>query len=148
MHKLQLKEDWASSEKLEVDLGADDRAQFICAPRVTDNDVSVMSGLRMVYWMTFGCRRYIDLQHGDQLSVETDSQTKWQSVSVPALFGIALLISIAYWALTGNRVVFVCVVVAAMALVVGGLVGRGIGKAAVQTTEKVQKRRARSEHRD
>jgi hypothetical protein len=148
LHKLQLKEDWASSEKLQVDLGADDRAQFICAPRVTENDVSVMSGLRMVYWMTFGCRRYIDLQHGDQLPVEPESRSRWQTLIGPMLFGIVLLIGIAYWALTGHSVVVVGVVVAAMAVVVGGLVGRGIGKVAVQTTEEVQKRRDHSDHGD
>ena len=141
LHKLQLKEDWASSEKLQVDLGADDRAEFICAPRVKENDVSVMSGLRMVYWMTFGCRHYIDLQHGDHLPVETEARSRWQRLGGPALFGIALLIGFAYWALTGHGIVVVGVVVGAMALVVGGLIGRGIGKVAVQVTEEVQKRR-------
>lgn len=141
-HRLQLKQDWASSEKLLVDLGADDRAQFVCAPRVKENDVSVTSGLRMVYWSSLGCRRYIDLQHGDHLPVETESRSRWQTLSGPMLVGIALLIGIAYWALTGHSVVVVGVVVAAMTWVVGGLVGRGIGKVVVQGTEDVQKRRA------
>jgi hypothetical protein len=148
LHKLQLKEDWASSEKLQVDLGADDPAQFICAPRVRENDVSLMNGLRMVYWMTFGCRRYIDLQHGDELPVELEARSKGQTLSGPILFGMLLLAGIVSWALTGNTFVVAGVVIGAMALVVGGLVGRGIGKVAVQTTEEVQKRRDRSDHRD
>lgn len=147
-HELRLKIDWGSSETLQVDLGEHDVAKFVCGPRIRSDDDTLAGGYKLAYWMTLGSRRYIDLQHGDHLSIQVEAQTKWHSVTWPALFGVALLISIAYWASTGNRVIFVCVVVAAMASVVGGLVGRGIGKVAVQTTEEVQKRRARSDPRD
>jgi hypothetical protein len=141
-HELRLKIDWGTSETLQVDLGENDEAKFVCGPRVKKDAGTITHGYRLAYWMTFGFRRYIDLQYGDHLPVETESRSKWQRLGGPALFGIALLISIAYWILTGHSVVVVGVVVAVMALVAGGLVGRGIGTVAVQATEDVQKPRA------
>jgi hypothetical protein len=139
-HALQLKQDWTSSEKLQVDLDADDRLQFVCAPKVKENGVTMMIGLRMIYWSTLGFRRYIDLRHGAELAAASE-QKSWMLLNGPKLFGIALLIGITWWALTGQSIAVVGVVVAAMALVVGGLVGRAIGTTAVQATEEVQERR-------
>jgi hypothetical protein len=144
-HELRLKIDWGASETLPVRLGEDDVAKFVCGPRVKETDDTLLDGYRVAYWMTFGCKRYIDLQQGERLPVETASKTRWQTLGGPTLFGVALLVGIAFWALTGNDVVVVGVVVAAMALVVGGLVGRGIGKVAGQTTEEVRKRRGRAD---
>lgn len=140
-HELQLKQDWASSEKLRVDLGDSDRAQFVCAPRVKENDDRVMTGFRMAYWATLGCRRYIDLRYGNELTLRDEPESRLHILNGPKLFGIALLIGAAYWALTGQSVVVMGAVVGGMAAVVGGLIGRGIGKATVQVTEEVQKRR-------
>lgn len=61
-HELQLKIDWGSSEKLQVDVGDDGQAAFVCGPRITDNDVSLKVGLRGMYWATLGRGRYIDLR--------------------------------------------------------------------------------------
>jgi hypothetical protein len=140
-HEVQLKQDWASSEKLQVDLGDSDQAQFVCTPRIKENDVNIVVGLRAIYWTTFGCRRYIDLRPGDELAVAPEPKRGLLSLDGPKLFGIALLIGIAYWTLTGQSIVVIGVVVAAMALVVSGLIGRGIGKVAVQVSDEVQKRR-------
>lgn len=141
-HELQLKQDWASSEKLRLDLGDSERAQFICAPRVKQNDVTMMTGFRVIFWATLGCRRYIDLRPGNEIAAAENEPKQWPlGLDGPKLFGIALLIGIAYWALTGQNVVAVGVVVGAMAFVAAGLVGRGIGKATVRASEKVQKRR-------
>jgi hypothetical protein len=140
-HELQLKQDWASSEKLQVDLGGDDRAQFVCVPRVKENDVGMVSGLRMIYWSTFGCRRYIDLRPGAEIAAVNEPKRGLLSLDGPKLFGIALVIGIAYWVLTGQSIVVSGVVVAAIAIVLAGLVARGIGKAAVQIGEEVRKRR-------
>lgn len=140
-HELRLKVDWGASEALKVDLGENDEEKFVCGPRVKQNDVTIAAGYRQAYWSTFGCRRYIDLRSGDKLGGETESRSKLHGLDGPMLFGIALLIGVAYWILTGRSIVLVGVVVAAMALVVGGLVGRGIGKATVQVTEEVQKHR-------
>lgn len=139
-HELRLKVDWGASEALTVDLGESDEAAFVCGPRVKQNDVTIAAGYRQAYWSTFGCRRYIDLRPGDELA-ETESKSKLNGLDGPMLFGIAFLIGIAYWILSGRSIVVVGVVVAAMALVVGGLVGRGIGRATVQATEEVQKHR-------
>jgi hypothetical protein len=140
-HELRLKIDWGSSEKLQVDLGDNDRAQFVCAPRIKQNDVTIMVGYKLAYWMTFGCRRYIDLRHGDEIAAANEPKRGLLSLDGHKLFGIALLIGIAFWALTGQSIVVMGVVVAAMAIVVSGLVARGIGKAAVQIGEEIQKRR-------
>jgi hypothetical protein len=140
-HEVQLKQDWASSEKLRVDLGEDEQAQFVCAPRIKENDVGMVNGLRVIYWATLGCRRYIDLRQGNDLA-PADEPISWlQKFDGPKLFGIALLIGIAYWVVTGQSVVVIGVLVASMALVVSGFVGRGIGKVAVQVNQEVQKRR-------
>lgn len=140
-HALRLKIDWSASETLQVELGENDEARFVCGPRLKRNADTIAHGYRLAYWMTFGSRRYIDLQHGDHLSVETESRSGWQRLAGPTFFGIAFLIGIVYWTLTGRSIVVVGVVVAAMALVVGGLVGKGFGKAAVRGTEDVQDRR-------
>lgn len=140
-HEVRLKQDWASSEKLEFDLGENDQAQFVCAPRIKENDVGMVNGLRVIYWATLGCRRYIDLRQDHDLALADEPNSWLQRFNGPKLFGIALLIGIAYWALTGQSVVAMGVVVAAMAVVVSGLVAKGIGKVAVQATEEVQKRR-------
>ncbi len=140
-HELQLKEDWASSEKLQVDLGNNDRAQFVCAPRIKQNDETIGVGFRLAYWMTLGCRRYIDLRPGDEIAVENERKRGLLSLDGFKLFGIALAIGIAYWALTGQDIVVLGVVVAAMAFVASGLVGRGIGKGAAQISEEAKKRR-------
>lgn len=141
--ELQLKQDWAASEKLEVDLGENEQARFECAPRVKENDIGIVNGLRVTYWATLGCRRYIDLRHGCDLAL-TDEPNVWlQKFDGPKLFGVALVIGIAFWALTGQAVVVIGVVVSAMAVVVAGLVGRGIGKGAGQIGEEVKRRRGR-----
>lgn len=140
-HELQLKIDWGSSERMRVALAGDERATFVCAPRVKQNEDSIVMGFILAYWMVFGFRRYIDLQPGDHLAVETESKTWWQRLIGPPLFGFALSIGVIYWALTGNSVVVGGVVAGAMAWVVGGLIGRGFGKVAVEATEEVQNRR-------
>lgn len=140
-HELQLKQDWASSEKLRVDLGDSDQAQFVCAPRIKQNNETMTVGFRAIYWATLGCRRYIDLRPGDEIAAAESEPKRWPlGLDGPKLFGVALLIGIAYWALTGQSIVVIGVVVAAMALVVSGLLGRGIGKATVRATG-AQKRR-------
>ncbi|HSS94684.1 MAG TPA: hypothetical protein VLR46_11935 [Candidatus Dormibacteraeota bacterium] len=141
-HELQLKQDWASSEKLQFNLSEGEESQFVCGPRIKGNDVGMVNGLRVIYWVTFGCRRYIDLRPGDEIAA-SDSEPKRLPLGLdgPKLFGIALLIGIAYWVLMGNSIVAMGVVVAAMALVVGGLVGRGVGTVVVHANRKVQKRR-------
>lgn len=139
-HALQLKQDGASSEKLQVDIGADDRAQFVCAPRIKENDVTMMIGLRMIYWSTLGYRRYIDLRHGHELVAATDPKSWIDGLNGPKLFGISLLVALAWWAATGESIAIVMVLVATVAWVVGDLVGRGMGKVAVQATEEAQKR--------
>lgn len=140
-HELRLKIDWGASEKLQVELGDSDRAQFICAPRVRRNDSAIVTGYRQAYWMTFGCRRYIDLRPGDELAAEKEPKGKLHRLDGPMLLGVALAIGIAFWALTGQSTVAMGVVVAAMALVVSGLVGRGTGKVAVYANQEVQNRR-------
>lgn len=141
-HELRLKIDWGASERLRVELGDSDRAQFICAPRVRQNDSTIAIGYRQAYWMTFGCRRYIDLRPGNELAAEQEPKSKLHSLDGPLLFGVALAIGIAFWALTGQSIVVMGVVVAAMAIVVAGLAARGIGKGAVQISEEAHKRRS------
>lgn len=138
-YELQLKQDWASSEKLQVHLGDDERARFVCAPRVKENNVNFATGLRMIYWSTLGCRRYIDLRHG---AVVGDEPEGWMHrVNGLALFGIAFLIGIALWLPTGKSIGVVGIVVAGMAVAIAGLVARWIGTATVRATEDVQRRR-------
>ncbi|HEX5990701.1 MAG TPA: hypothetical protein VFY75_10885 [Solirubrobacterales bacterium] len=139
-HELQLKQDWAASEKLQFDLGDNERAQFECAPRVKENDVGIVNGLRAIYWITLGCRRYIDLRQGHDLAL-VDEPNRWlQMYDGPKLFGVALVIGIAFWVFTGQSVVALGVVVAAMAIVVAGPAARRIGKGAGQISEGVEKR--------
>jgi hypothetical protein len=140
-HKLQLKQDWTTSEKLQVDLGDNDRAQFVCAPRIKENDVGVVSGLRMIYWSTLGCRRYIDLRQGDDFTLVDEPNSWLQKFDGLKLFGIALAIGIVFWVLTGQSIVTMGVMIAAAAIVVSGLVARGIGNMTVQVSENVQKHR-------
>jgi hypothetical protein len=140
-HEVQLKQDWASSEKLQVILGDGDRAQFVCAPRIKENDDTIVTGFRMAYWATFGCRRYIDLRHGDEIAAADKPKRGLLSLDGPKLFGIALVIGIAYWAVTGESIAVIGVLVAAMSIVVSGIVGRGIGKGASRASRGVQKRR-------
>ncbi|HEY7455804.1 MAG TPA: hypothetical protein VH703_00890 [Solirubrobacterales bacterium] len=142
-HTLQLKQDWGASEKLQVDLGDNDQAQFACAPRIKENDVSMIVGLRAIYWTTIGCRRYIDLRRGDQIADPSEPKRVLCGLDGPKLFAISLVIGIAWWVLTGQDIVAMGVVVAAMAIVVSGLIARGISKAAVRTSKSVQKRRRR-----
>jgi len=141
-HTLQLKQDWGSSEKLQVDLGDNDRAQFVCAPRIKQNEETVMVGFRVLYWATIGSRRYIDLRPGDEIAA-AESEPKRGPLGLTGLklFGIALVIGVAYWVLTGQSIVAWGVVVAAVAFVASGLVGRGIGKGAGQISREAQKRR-------
>jgi len=61
-HELQLRVDWASSEKLRVEVGDSGQAKLVCKPRITDNGASVRAGFRTLYWVTLGRKRYIDLQ--------------------------------------------------------------------------------------
>lgn len=138
-HELQLRQDWASSEKLQVNLDDDERAQFVCAPRVKENEVNFVTGLRMIYWSTLGCKRYIDLRYG--AAVRTEPEGWMHRVNGPTLFGIAVLIGIALWLLTGNSIGVVGIVVSGMAVVISGLVARWIGTATVRVAEDVQKRR-------
>jgi hypothetical protein len=140
-HELQLKIDWGVSERLQVDLGDSDRAAFVCAPRVKQNDVTIVVGYRLAFWMTLGCRRYIDLRPGDELAAVDEARSGLRNLDGPKLFGIALLIGVIIWALTGQSIVVLGVVVAAMSIVVAGFAARGIGKATVQVGEEVQKRR-------
>jgi len=140
-HELRLKQDWGASEKLQVELGDNDRAQFVCAPRIKQNEETMMVGVRAIYWTTLGCRRYIDLRPGHEIAAEDEPKRGLLSLNGPKLFGIALVIGIAYWVLTGQSIVVLGVVVAAMAFVASGLVGRGIGKGAGQLSRGAQKRR-------
>lgn len=140
-HEVQLKQDWASSEKLQVDLDDKDRAQFVCAPRIKQNEETIMVGFRAIYWSTLGCRRYIDLRPGNEIAADDEPNRGLLSFNGPKLFGIALVIGIAYWALTGQSIVALGVVVVAVAFVASGLVGRGIGKGAGQISREAQKRR-------
>lgn len=139
--QLRLKQDWAASEKQQVDLGEGDRAEFICAPRVKENDVNLMTGLQMIYWSTLGCRSYIELRQAGDIPLADESKSRLQNFDGLKLFGIALVIGIAIWVLTGESIVAIGVVVAAMAIVISGLVAKGIGRVAVRGTEEVQKRR-------
>jgi hypothetical protein len=52
-HQLYLKIDWGRSEKVTVNLMADQSARFYCAPRG-----NIFTGL---YWATLGSRRSIEL---------------------------------------------------------------------------------------
>jgi hypothetical protein len=61
-HELQLKVDWTSSEKLQIEVGDGGQAELVCKPRITDNKISVSVGFRALYWTTWGRKRYIDLQ--------------------------------------------------------------------------------------
>jgi hypothetical protein len=140
-HELQLKIDWASSEKLQVDLGDDDQVKFVCTPRVKEDGVTMVIGLKMIYWLTFGFRRYIDLHHGNELAAANEPERWLHNVSGLMLFGIALVIGVVFWALTGQNIVVSGVVVAAVAVVLSGVVARGISKVAVQISTEVQKRR-------
>jgi hypothetical protein len=140
-HEIQLKQDWASSEKLLVDLGENEQAQFVCAPRIKENDVGMVNGLRVIYWATLGCRRYIDLRQGRDLALAEVPNSRLKKFDGPKLFGIALLVGIVYWVMTGQSVVVIGVVVAAVALVASGLAGRGIGKVATHANHGIQKRR-------
>jgi len=99
------------------------------------------TGFRMIYWSTAGCRRYIDLRHGDQLPAAPESKRGLLDLAGPLLFGIALLTGIAFWAVTGQGLVAAGVVVAALAFVFGGLIGRGVGRGAVRASGEVRKRR-------
>jgi hypothetical protein len=140
-HEVQLKQDWAASEKLRVNLGEDERAQFVCAPRIKENDVGMVNGLRVIYWATVGCRRYIDLRQGDDIVLADEPNGLLQKFDGLKVFGIALLIGIAFWVLTGQSVVAMGVVVAALAIVASGLVARGIGKGTVRVSDGIRKRR-------
>jgi hypothetical protein len=141
-HELQLKQDWGSSEKLQVDLGDNDRAQFVCAPRIKQNEETAMVGFRVAYWATIGSRRYIDLRPGDEIAAaESEPKRRLLSLTGPELFGIALVIGVAYWVLAGKSIVVLGVVVATIAFVLSGLVARGLGRAAVHIDEEVQKHR-------
>jgi hypothetical protein len=64
LHELQVKLDWAASEKAQVDIDDDDQVEFVCGPQITDNDISLKSGFRVMYLMTLGRKRYIDLHRG------------------------------------------------------------------------------------
>jgi hypothetical protein len=138
-HELQLKQDWGSSEKLQVDLDDTDRAQFVCAPRIKQNEETIMVGFRVLYWATIGCRRYIDLRPGDEIAVESEPKRGLLSLNGPKLFGIALVAGIVFWALTGHNIVAVGAMVAAIAIVLASLVARGISKAAVRISKEVEK---------
>jgi hypothetical protein len=140
-HELQLKIDWGSSERLRIALAENERATFVCAPRVKQNDDSIVMGFVLAYWMLFGFRRYIDLQPGEHLAVETESRLWWQRLIGLPLFGVALAIGVIYWALTGSSIVAGGVVAGAMAWVVSGLIGRGVGKVAGGAAEDRRNRR-------
>lgn len=140
-HELQLKQDWASSEKLQVDLVDTDRAQFVCAPRIKDNEETMMVGLRAIYWSTFGCRRYIDLRLGNELAAADQRERRLHGLDGRKVFGIALVIGLIVWVLTGQSIVALGVVVAGIAMVPSGIAARGISKVAVQINEEVRKHR-------
>lgn len=61
-HVLQLKIDWASSETMRFEVSETTRAKFVCKPSNSDGNTSVAAGFRALYWITWGHRRYIDLQ--------------------------------------------------------------------------------------
>jgi hypothetical protein len=147
-HELRLKQDWAASEKLQIELGDNERAQFVCAPRIKQNEETMMVGLRAIYWTTLGCRRYIDLRPGDEIAAEDEPKRGLLSLNGPKLFGIALVIGIAYWALTGQSIVALGVVVAAIAFVAAGLVAKRLGRAAAHMDKEVQKHRSGSKLND
>lgn len=64
-HELHLKVDWASSEKLRMEVGDNGQAKFVCKPRITDDKISIKAGFRALYWTTWGRKRYIDLQRDE-----------------------------------------------------------------------------------
>lgn len=64
-HHLQLRVDWASSERLLAEVSDNAQAKFVCKPRIGDNKISISAGFRALYWITWGHRRYIDLQRDE-----------------------------------------------------------------------------------
>ena len=53
-HRLYLKVDWCRSTAVDFEVGAGERAQFVCAPSG--------AAWRAVYDVTFGRRRYISIK--------------------------------------------------------------------------------------
>jgi len=73
-HELQVRVDWATSEKAQVEVGDGDQVEFVCGPQITDNDVSLKTGFRTLHSMTFGRKRYIDLRRdGDRCTARAQT---------------------------------------------------------------------------
>jgi hypothetical protein len=73
-HDLQLKIDWASSERLRVNIGDSDRAEFVCAPQITQNEISFKVGFKLIYLLTLKHKRYISLHLHDEQTIKTGSE--------------------------------------------------------------------------
>lgn len=64
-HQLQLKIDWGSSEKRQVDVTEGSQATFVCRPRIAQSGISLKVGFQGIYFTTIGRRRYIVLDRAD-----------------------------------------------------------------------------------
>lgn len=134
-HDLQVKVDWATSEKAQVEVEDGDQVEFVCGPQITDNDISLKTGFRTLYSMTLGRKRYIDLRRDGHHAAKTESRSKVPKFDLGALF-VAFLIGIACAALTGRSDVLVAVVVAGGALVLCGFIARVTGSVSVQIVKE------------
>lgn len=63
-HELQLKVDWATSEKRQFNIGDNDRASFVCKPRASARSF-FKRGIEFIYLGTLGRKRYIELLPGN-----------------------------------------------------------------------------------
>jgi len=134
-HDLQLKMDWVSSERLCLALDENDQQTLICAPRVKNNEFSILKGYELIYWMSLGFRRYIDLRREQDFNAEEN--TGWSSkLKGSALFLIALVISIAVFALTGEITIVSAVLITACVFVVLGMLFRPVDRAFGKIDEK------------
>lgn len=137
-HELQVKVDWATSEKANVEVGDGDQVEFVCGPQITDNDVSLKNGFRTMYLMTLGRKRYIDLRRDADQAAKVESRSKVPNLDLGTLFWVALVVGIVYTALTGQSIVLVAVVVTGGVFVLCGLIARATGRVAVQIAEEAQ----------
>jgi hypothetical protein len=137
-HDLQVKVDWATSEKTQVEVGEGDQVEFVCGPQITDNDVSLKTGFRTLYSITLGRNRYIDLRRDGDQAAKVESRSKVPGLDLGALFLVAFVVGVTCAALTGQSAVLVAVVVTGPALVLCGLIARVTGRVAVQIAEEAQ----------
>lgn len=140
-HELQVKVDWATSEKTQVEVGDRDRVEFVCGPQITDDDVSLKTGFRTMYLMTLGRKRYIDLRRDGDQAAKVESRSKGFDLDFGSLFWVALAIGLVF-ALAGQSIVFLAVVVITAVFVLSGLIARVTGRVAAQIAEDVQTRRS------